>query len=90
MGENGEEQGAAMAGRAPGPAGAREKSSFAVTCSLLSQYLKEKTGGLHGLGGMAPAEEGKRRHRSRGLLSYKPLSSTWCSAHAVHLGWCFI
>uniref|UniRef100_A0A0A9AZF1 Protein TIFY n=1 Tax=Arundo donax TaxID=35708 RepID=A0A0A9AZF1_ARUDO len=40
-----------MAGRAA--AAAREKSSFAITCSLLSQYLREKNGGLHGLG-MAP------------------------------------
>lgn len=50
-----EEKGAAaaMAGREP----AREKTSFAATCSLLSQYLKEKKGGLQGLGGldMAPA-----------------------------------
>lgn len=53
----GEEQGAAigMAGRAAAAAAAREKSSFAVTCSLLSQYLKEKKCGLQGLGlGMAP------------------------------------
>ncbi|PAN12600.1 hypothetical protein PAHAL_2G276700 [Panicum hallii] len=44
-----ERQGAGgVAGRAP----AREKSTFAVTCSLLSQYLKEKKGGLEGLGGL--------------------------------------
>ncbi|XP_062194257.1 protein TIFY 10c-like [Phragmites australis] len=45
-----------MAGRAAAAAAAaREKSSFAVTCSLLSQYLKDKKGGLDGLGfGMAP------------------------------------
>uniref|UniRef100_A0A0D9XE41 Protein TIFY n=1 Tax=Leersia perrieri TaxID=77586 RepID=A0A0D9XE41_9ORYZ len=38
-------------------AAGKEKSSFAVTCSLLSQFLKEKkTGGLHGLAlGMPPA-----------------------------------
>lgn len=42
---------AAMTGRAP----AREKSSFAVTCGLLSQYLKEKKGGLKGLGGLGMA-----------------------------------
>ena len=42
---------AAMTGRAP----AREKSSFAVTCGLLSQYLKEKKGGLQGLGGLGMA-----------------------------------
>lgn len=49
-----------MAGRVPGPAAARDKSSFAVTCSLLTQYLKEKKGGLHGLGGlgMAPPPAG--------------------------------
>ncbi|KAL5201704.1 hypothetical protein ABZP36_036058 [Zizania latifolia] len=42
-----------MAGRATA---AKDKSSFAVTCSLLSQYLKGKKGGLQGLGlGMAPA-----------------------------------
>ncbi|CAD6219082.1 unnamed protein product [Miscanthus lutarioriparius] len=42
-----------MAGRAP----ATDKTSFAATCSLLSQYLKEKKGGLQGPGGfaMAPA-----------------------------------
>ncbi|KAF8657813.1 hypothetical protein HU200_059975 [Digitaria exilis] len=52
MGAEKEEQGAAaMAGRAP----ARDKSSFAVTCSLLSQYLKENKGGLHGLGGLGMA-----------------------------------
>ncbi|OEL30702.1 Protein TIFY 10c [Dichanthelium oligosanthes] len=56
MGAEKEEQGAAaaaaaMAGRAP----AREKSSFAVTCSRLSQYLKEKKGGLQGLGGLGMA-----------------------------------
>ncbi|CAL5088161.1 unnamed protein product [Urochloa decumbens] len=43
---------AAMAGRAPP---AREKSSFAVTCSLLSQYLKDNKGGLQGLGGLGMA-----------------------------------
>ncbi|XP_039817421.1 protein TIFY 10c-like isoform X5 [Panicum virgatum] len=43
---------AAMVGRAP----AREKSSFAVTCGLLSQYLKDKKGGgLQGLGGLGMA-----------------------------------
>ncbi|KAL6846505.1 hypothetical protein ACP4OV_023953 [Aristida adscensionis] len=51
MGEAG--GGGAMASRA---AAAREtKSSFAVTCSLLSQYLKDNKGGLHGLGGLAMA-----------------------------------
>ncbi|CAN6204566.1 unnamed protein product [Urochloa humidicola] len=40
------------AGRAPP---AREKSSFAVTCSLLSQYLKDNRGGLQGLGGLGMA-----------------------------------
>lgn len=40
-----------MAGREP----ARDKTSFAATCSLLSQYLKEKKGGLQGLGGLAMA-----------------------------------
>jgi len=43
-----------MAGRAP--ATARDKTSFAATCSLLSQYLKEKKdGGLQRLGGLAMA-----------------------------------
>ncbi|XP_066382780.1 protein TIFY 10c-like isoform X2 [Miscanthus floridulus] len=42
-----------MAGRAP--ATARDKTSFAATCSLLSQYLKEKKGALQGLGGLAMA-----------------------------------
>ncbi|CAN6196065.1 unnamed protein product [Urochloa humidicola] len=42
----------AMAGCAPA---AREKSSFAVTCSLLSQYLKDNKGGLQGLGGLGMA-----------------------------------
>ncbi|CAN6217793.1 unnamed protein product [Urochloa humidicola] len=42
----------AMAGRTPP---AREKSSFAVTCSLLSQYLKDNKGGLQGLGGLGMA-----------------------------------
>ncbi|TVU09694.1 hypothetical protein EJB05_43185 [Eragrostis curvula] len=57
MGGEREEQGAAMAmaGRVPAAAAAREKSSFAVTCSLLSQYLKERKGGLHGLGGLGMA-----------------------------------
>ncbi|KAK3133419.1 hypothetical protein QOZ80_6AG0536320 [Eleusine coracana subsp. coracana] len=41
---------AAMAGR-------DNKSSFAVTCSLLSQYLKENKGGLQGLA-MAPPPAG--------------------------------
>lgn len=52
--EKQEEQGAdtGMAGRATP---AREKSSFAVTCSLLSQYLKDKKGGLQGLGGLGMA-----------------------------------
>lgn len=51
-GRRGDEKGAAaMAGRAP----ARDKTSFAATCSLLSQYLKEKKGGLQGLGGLAMA-----------------------------------
>nr|QXL99901.1 jasmonate-ZIM-domain protein JAZ1a [Zea mays] len=42
-----------MAGHAP----ARDKttSGFAATCSLLSQFLKEKKGGLQGLGGLAMA-----------------------------------
>lgn len=53
-----------MAGSAP--ATAMDKTSFATTCSLLSQYVKEKKGGLlQGLGGlaMAPAagEEGAFR-----------------------------
>ncbi|RLN33121.1 protein TIFY 10A [Panicum miliaceum] len=52
--EKQEERGAAAAGVA-GRAPAREKSSFAVTCSLLSQYLKEKKGGLQGLGGLGMA-----------------------------------
>jgi jasmonate ZIM domain-containing protein len=41
-----------MAGRAAAvaAAAAKERSSFAVTCGLLSQYLKEKKGGLQGLG----------------------------------------
>ncbi|KAL6655507.1 hypothetical protein ACP70R_006333 [Stipagrostis hirtigluma subsp. patula] len=48
-----EEGAGAMAGRA---AAARDKSSsFAVTCSLLSQFLKENKAGLHGLGGLAMA-----------------------------------
>ena len=52
--EGGEEKGAAaMAGRAP--ATARDKTSFAATCSLLSQYLKEKKGALQALGGLAMA-----------------------------------
>ncbi|CAL5074126.1 unnamed protein product [Urochloa decumbens] len=48
---------AAVAGRAPP---AREKSSFAVTCSLLSRYLKDNKAGLQGLGGlgMAPPAAG--------------------------------
>ena len=70
---------AAMTGRAP----AREKSSFAVTCGLLSQYLKEKKGGLKGLGGlgMAPAAAGKAAARLTALMSHdlfvscKPLRS---------------
>ncbi|KAG8056875.1 hypothetical protein GUJ93_ZPchr0002g26056 [Zizania palustris] len=42
-----------MAGRSTT---AKDKSSFAVTCSLLSQYLKGKKGGLQGLAlGLAPA-----------------------------------
>lgn len=43
----------AMAGHAP----ARDKTTtgFAATCSLLSQFLKEKKGGLQGLGGLAMA-----------------------------------
>ncbi|KAL5205435.1 hypothetical protein ABZP36_033644 [Zizania latifolia] len=42
-----------MAGRAT--AAGKDKSSFAVTCSLLSKYLKEKKGGLQGLDlGMPP------------------------------------
>lgn len=45
---------AAMAGSAP--ATAMDKTSFATTCSLLSQYVKEKKGGLlQGLGGLAMA-----------------------------------
>ncbi|KAG8050105.1 hypothetical protein GUJ93_ZPchr0009g1698 [Zizania palustris] len=46
-----------MAGRATAAASAagKDKSSFAVTCSLLSKYLKEKKGGLLGLDlGMPP------------------------------------
>lgn len=54
MGGEGEQQ--AMAA-------GRDKSSFAVTCSLLSQYLKEKKGGLQGLAGLdmatPPAGPGK-------------------------------
>uniref|UniRef100_A0A0E0ESL7 Protein TIFY n=1 Tax=Oryza meridionalis TaxID=40149 RepID=A0A0E0ESL7_9ORYZ len=48
-----------MAGRATATAAAgKDRSSFAVTCSLLSQFLKEKKGGggLQGLGlGLPPA-----------------------------------
>ena len=73
----------AMVGRAP----AREKSSFAVTCGLLSQYLKEKKGGLQGLGGLGmaapppPAAAGKAAARLTALMSHdlfvscKPLRS---------------
>ena len=97
MGGEGKEQGAApmaIAGRVPGPAAAREKSSFAVTCGLLSQYLKEKKGGLHGLAGldMAPpsAGDGKRRHRSRLVVSFHTILSldvvadAELNAHAMH------
>uniref|UniRef100_A0A8F5IT10 Jasmonate-ZIM-domain protein JAZ1b n=1 Tax=Zea mays TaxID=4577 RepID=A0A8F5IT10_MAIZE len=43
-----------MAGSAP--ATVMDKTSFATTCSLLSQYVKEKKGGLlQGLGGLAMA-----------------------------------
>uniref|UniRef100_A0A8F5FV86 Protein TIFY n=1 Tax=Zea mays TaxID=4577 RepID=A0A8F5FV86_MAIZE len=43
-----------MAGSAP--ATAMDKTSFATTCSLLSQYVKEKKGGLlQGLGALAMA-----------------------------------
>ncbi|KAF8695397.1 hypothetical protein HU200_037630 [Digitaria exilis] len=56
MGAEKEEQGAAAAAAmAAGRATARDKSSFAVTCSLLSQYLKENKGGLQGLGGLGMA-----------------------------------
>lgn len=53
--------GGEMAGRATATATAagKDRSSFAVTCSLLSQFLKEKKGGgggLQGLGlGLRPA-----------------------------------
>ncbi|XP_006660660.1 protein TIFY 10c-like [Oryza brachyantha] len=44
-----------MAGRSMATAAVKDKSSFAVTCSLLSQFLKEKNkGGLQGLGLGAP------------------------------------
>lgn len=49
--------GEGMAGCAGAAAAAKEKSSFAATCSLLSRYMKEKKGGaLQGLLGldMAP------------------------------------
>ncbi|PUZ70837.1 hypothetical protein GQ55_2G267500 [Panicum hallii var. hallii] len=52
MGAERQEERGAGAGGVAGRAPAREKSTFAVTCSLLSQYLKEKKGGLEGLGGL--------------------------------------
>lgn len=56
--EKREEQAAAAAAMAglSGPPPRENKSSFAVTCSLLSQYLKDNKGGLQGIGalGMAP------------------------------------
>ncbi|CAN6182416.1 unnamed protein product [Urochloa humidicola] len=64
-------QAAAVAGHAPP---AREKSSFAITCSLLSQYLKDNKGGLQGLGGLgmtppAAAPGGSRPATTMNLLS---------------------
>lgn len=58
-----------MAGRAPA---ARDKTSFAATCSLLSQYLKDKKGGLQGLGGLAMAPAAAESHIVAGAGAFRP------------------
>ncbi|WVZ65085.1 hypothetical protein U9M48_014506 [Paspalum notatum var. saurae] len=66
-----EPQGAAAAMAQAGRAPARDKSSFAATCSLLSQYLRDNKAGLQGLGGlaMAPAAGALRPPTTMNLLS---------------------
>lgn len=83
-GRRGEEEekgaAAAMAGREP----ARDKTSFAATCSLLSQYLKENKGGLQGLGGldMAPAAGKAATVLSRRVFFHAIRYSVQCQCHA--------
>jgi len=83
-GRRGEEEekgaAAAMAGREP----ARDKTSFAATCSLLSRYLKEKKGGLQGLGGlaMAPAAGKAATVLSRRVFFHAIRYSVQCQCHA--------
>lgn len=84
-GRRGEEEekgaAAAMAGREP----ARDKTSFAATCSLLSQYLKENKGGLQGLGGlaMAPAAGKAATVLSRRVFFHAIRYSVQCHACTI-------
>lgn len=72
---------AAMAGSAP--ATAMDKTSFATTCSLLSQYVKEKKGGmLQGLGGLAMAAAAGKGNSSF-VVRCDPLLSVKCHT-AMH------
>jgi jasmonate ZIM domain-containing protein len=70
-----------MAGSAP--ATAMDKTSFATTCSLLSQYVKEKKGGLlQGLGGLAMAAAAGKGNSSF-VVRCDPLLSVKCHT-AMH------